>query len=75
MVLVLEKASSDNMGNSKFSEGMLAKEGTILIKFPIVEDERVVFFLYHMDIIPRAITHMPTATNRAKMSSGDRVKG
>ena len=74
--LVLEEASSDNMGNNKSNDGVLpAKEGTSLIKFPIVEEERVVFLLYHMNIIPRAITHMPTVTNRAKMSLGERVKG
>ena len=43
------------MGNKEFS----------LIKFPIVEEERVVFLLYHMNITPRAITHMPRVTNRA----------
>ena len=64
------------MGNKESSEGVLpTKEGTSLIKFSIVEEERVVFLLYHMNIIPRAITHMPIATNKAKMSLGESVKG
>ena len=40
-----------------------------------MEEERVAFLLYHMNIIPRAITHVPTITNRAKMILGDRLKG
>ena len=44
------------------------KEGTSLTKFPTVEDVREAFLLYHMKIIPMAITHMPTDTNNAKMS-------
>ena len=69
LVLVLEEASSDNMGNKESSEGVLpTREGTNLTKFPIVEEERVIFLLYHMNIIPSAITRMPTVTNRAKMS-------
>ena len=64
------------MGNKESSEGVLpAKEGTSLIKFPIVEEERVVFLLYHMNSIPRAITHMPTVINRARMSLGKSEKG
>ena len=76
LVLVLEVTSSDNMGNKESSKGVLpTREGTNLIKFPIVEEERVVFLLYHMNIIPRTITHMPIVTNRAKMSLGESVKG
>ena len=76
LVLFLEEASSNKMGNSVFSEGVsLAKEGTSLIKFPIVEEERVIFLLYHINIIPRAIIHMPTVSNKAKMSLGESVKG
>ena len=64
--LVLEEAGFDNMGNNESTDGVLpAKEGTSLIKFPIVKEERVVFLLYHMNIIPRAITDMPTVINRA----------
>ena len=71
LVLVLEDASSDNMGNKEFNVGTLSpREGTSLIKFPIVEDVRVVFLLYHMNITPRAITHMPMDTNKAKISLG-----
>ena len=62
--LVLEEASLDNMGNNESKDGALpATEGT---KFPMVEEERVAFLLYYMNIIPRAITQMPTVTNRAK---------
>ena len=58
--LVLEDASSDNMGNNKSKDGVLpTKEGTSLTKFPTVEEERVAFLLYHMNIIPRAIMNMP----------------
>ena len=64
------------MGNNESKDGVLpAKEGTSLTKFPIVEEKRVAFLLYHMNIIPRAITHMPTVTNRVKMILGDRLKG
>ena len=74
--LVIEDASSDYMGNNESKDGVLpAKEGTSLTKFPIVEEERVAFLLYHMTIIPRVITHMPTITNRVKMILGDRLKG
>ena len=66
--LVLEEASLDNMGNNESKDGVLpAKEGKSLTKFPTVEEERVAFLLYHMSIIPRAITHMPTITNIVKM--------
>ena len=74
--LVLEDASLDNMGNNKSNDGVMsAKEGTGLTKFPIVEEERVAFLLYHMSIIPRAITPMPTTTNSVKMILRDRLKG
>ena len=64
------------MGNNESNDGvLLAKEGTSLMKFPMVEDERVAFLLYYMNIIPRAITHMPTVIRRAKMSLGERLKG
>ena len=73
--LVLEEASSDNMGNNECKDGVLpAKEGTSLTKFPIVGEERVAFLLYHMNIIPRATTDMPTITNRGKMILGDRLE-
>ena len=61
------------MGNKVFSVGTLSfKEGKSLTKFPIVEDVREVFLLYHMNIIPRAITHMPMDTKKAKISVKDR---
>ena len=74
--LFLEDASFDNISNKEFSVGTLSpREGTSLIKFPIVEDVRVVFLLYPMNITPRAITYMPTGTNKAKMSLGDMKMG
>ena len=73
---VLENVSSDNMGNKEFSVGTLSpREVTSLTKFPIAEDVRVVFLLYHMNITPRAITHMPTDTNKAKISLRDNENG
>ena len=57
------------MGNKEFSVGVFSfKEGTSLIKFPTMEDVREAFLLYHMNMIPMVITHMPTDTNKAKMS-------
>ena len=64
------------MGNKEFSEGVSSlKEGKSLIKFPMVEKERVVFLLYHMNITHRAITHMPMVISRAKISLGGSEKG
>ena len=40
-----------------------------------MEDVREVFLLYHMNMIPMVITHMPTDTNKAKMSLGDNENG
>ena len=60
LFLVLGEVNSDNMGNNESSKGVSpAKEGRSLIKFPIVEEERVAFPMYHMNITPRAITLMP----------------
>ena len=74
--LFLGDVSSDNMGNKEFSVGTLSfKEGTSLVKFPTVEDVREAFLSYHMNIIPRAITHTPTVTNKAKISVGDNEGG
>ena len=54
IVLFLEDASSDNMGNKESSVGtLLLKEGKSLTKFCTVEDVREAFLLYHMNIIPR----------------------
>ena len=59
------------MGNKEFSVGTFSfKEGTSLTKFPTVEDVREAFLLYHMNIIPMAITYMPTHINKAKISVG-----
>ena len=76
LVSVLEDVNYDNMGTKEFSVGTLSpREGTSFTKFPIVEDVRVVFLLYHMNITPRAITHMPMDTNKAKISLGDNENG
>ena len=76
LFLFLEDVSSDNMGNKEFSVGtLLFKKGTSLIKFPTVEDVREAFLLYHMNIIPRAITHTPMDTNIAKINVGDIERG
>ena len=64
------------MGNKGFSVGTFSfEEGTSLTRFPTVEDVRDAFLLYHMNIAPIAITHMPTVTNKAKMSLGDNKNG
>ena len=60
------------MSSKEFSVGIFSfKEGTNFIKFPTVEDVREVLLLYHMKIIPMAITHMPVTVNKARMSLGD----
>ena len=74
--LFCEDVRSDNMGNKEFSVGIFSsKEGSSLIEFPTMEDVREVFLWYHMNIIPMAITHMPTVINKAKMSLGDNENG
>ena len=76
IVSFLVDVSSDNMGNKESSVGILSfREGTSLTKFPTVEDVREAFLLYHINITPRAITHMPMDTNKAKMSLGDNENG
>ena len=71
-----EGVSSDNMGSKEFSVGIFSfKEGTNFIKFSTVEEVREVFLLYHMKIIPMAITHMPVTINKARMSLGDNENG
>ena len=68
--------SSDNMGSKEFSVGIFSfKEGTSFIKVPTVEEVREVFLLYHMKIIPMAITHVPITVNKARMSLGDNENG
>ena len=64
------------MGNKEFSVGTFSfKEGKSFTKFPTMEDVREAFLLYHMKIIPMAITHMPMDINNAKMSLGDSKNG
>ena len=56
------------MGSKEFSVGIFSfKEEISLIKFPIVEEVKEVFLLYHTKRIPMAIVHMPVSTNRANM--------
>ena len=60
----------------EFSVGIFSfKEGTNFIRFPTVEDVREVFLLYHIKIIPMAITHMPVIINKARISLGDNENG
>ena len=74
--LFCEGVSSDNMGNKEFSVGVFSiKEGTNLIRFPTVEVVREVFFLYHMNIIPITIPHIPTNNHKASISFGDKENG
>ena len=74
--LFCESVCFDNMGSKEFSVGIFSfKEGISFIKFPTMEDIREVFLLYHMNIIPMAITHMPIVINKAKMSLGDNENG
>ena len=74
--LFCEGVSSDNMGNKEFSVGVFSiKEGTNLIRFPTMEEVREVFFLYHMNIIPITIIHIPTNINNANISFGDKENG
>ena len=55
------------MGHKEFSVGVFSfKEGTSLIKFPTMEDAREAFLLYHMNMIPMVITHMPNNIKEAK---------
>ena len=64
------------MGNKEFRVGFFSvKDGISLLKFPIVEEVREVFLLYHMKSIPKAIKHMPVTINKAKISLGDNEKG
>ena len=76
LFLFLEDVSSDNMGNKESSVGILSfKEGTGLVRFPTVEVVREGFLLYHINIIPRAITHTPTITSNAKIGVGGNKRG
>ena len=75
-LIFCEGASSDSMGSKEFSIGIFSfKEGISFIKFPIVEEVKEVFFLYHMKRIPMAMVHTPVSTNIANMSFGDNENG
>ena len=64
------------MGNKEFSVGIFSiKEETSLTRFPTVEEVREVFLLYHMNMIPKVINHIPIATNEAKISLGVNENG
>ena len=64
------------MGNKEFRVGFFSvRDGISLLRFPIVEEVREVFLLYHMKSIPKAIKHTPVMINKAKISLGDNEKG
>ena len=64
------------MGNKEFHEGVFSiKGGTNLIRFPTVDEVREVFFLYHINIIPITIMHIPTNINSANISIGEKENG
>ena len=52
-----------------------SRKGNSLIKFPTMENVRETFPLYHMHMIPMAVTHMPTDIKEAKISLGDNENG
>ena len=61
------------MGNKEFRDGFFSvKDGISLLKFPMVDEVRVVFLLYHMKSIPKAIK-MPVTINKAKIHLGNNV--
>ena len=67
-----EGASSGNMGNKESNVGIFSfNDGINLSMFPIVEEVKEVFLLYHMKRIHMIMVHMPVGTNRANMSFGD----
>ena len=73
---VLEEVSSDNMGNNESKDGALpAKEGISLTKFPMVEEERVAFLLYHMNIFLGQLHICPQSLIEPKISLGEGLKG
>ena len=60
------------MGNKESNAGIFSfNDGINLSKFPIVEEVKEVFLLYHMKRIPMAMVHIPLSTNRANISFGD----
>ena len=71
-----EGACSDNMGNKESNVGIFSfSHGINLSMFPIVEEVKEVFLLYHMKRIPMTMVHIPVSTNRAKISFGDIENG
>ena len=64
------------MGNKESSVGIFSfKDGINLSKFPIVEEVKEVFLLYHIKRIPMTTVHAPVSTNRADVSFGDNENG
>ena len=64
------------MGKKEFRVGFFSvRDGISLLKFPIMEEAREVFLLYHMKSIPKSIKHMPVMINKEKISLGDNEKG
>ena len=71
-----EGASSENMDNKEFNVGIFSfNDGINLSKFPIVEEVKEVFLLYHMKRIPMTMVYTPVSTNRDNMSFGDIENG
>ena len=64
------------MGNKEFNVGTLSfNDGISFIMFPILEEVKEVFLLYHIKGIPITMVHMPISTKRANMSLGGNEKG
>ena len=65
------------MGSKEFIVGIfLFKEGISLIKFPIVEEVKEVFLLYHMEKNSYGLWYIcQWSTNRANMNFGDNENG
>ena len=64
------------MGNKESRVGIFFfNDGINLSKFPIVEEVKEVFLLYHMKRISMTMVHTPVSTNRANMSFGDIENG
>ena len=60
---------SDNMGNKESKVGIFSfRDGNNFSIFPIVEEVKEVFLLYHMKRMPMITVHRPIAIKRAKIS-------
>ena len=67
---------SDNMGNKESKVGIFSfKDGNNFSIFPIVEQVKDVFLLYHTNRMPMITVHRPMAIKRANISFGDNEKG